>query len=438
MDATAWVRAHARPLSTLEPGGTDDDDLRPLLDAVGDARVVIIGESMHRLHELYAFRHRLFRFLAREAGFTALVMESGFVEARGVDRWIARGEGSLRELLRHGLTYHMGKCQEMLDQVVWMREEALAGRRARLHGMDLPDSASSARPAVQASVAALDVVDPAYAAVVRERLLPRFEYLPEDRSGLAWAAANLHAALVLDDADRVAMTAEIDALEARMRAMRPAYVAQGRIDEAELDAAIHAASLARHMNAFLAAMSAGATRTYPGANLRDRAMADTVLHLLESEERMLVVAANGHAQRSPLLAPPILAEPLVTLGQHLTAELGDDLVIIGSTYGGGEAWMHRPEPGAPLGQSRPSIETMPVPFPGTLDALMADAGIGDAFLDLRDVPADGAVAEAFAACAGTMHATETLLAPVLTAFDAVVHVDRISPWHTWIDADGRG
>lgn len=437
-DAAAWVRAQAHPIATLDPDETDDADLRPFLDVIGDARIVVIAESLHRAHEAYALRHRLFRFLAREAGFTALVMESGFVEGRALDGWVATGAGSLRDALKDGVTYHMGKCQEMLDQVLWMRQSVQSGRPVRFYGMDLPDSASSARPSVRATLTMLDVVDPAYAAVVRRDLLPLFDYLPEDRSGLAWAAANLHAYLALDGAHRDAMTVAIDALAERMRAMRPIYLGREGVDEGELDAAIHAAALARQMNAFLVAMAAGATRTYAGANLRDRAMADTVRWIAQREPRMLVVAANGHAQRSPLHAPPIFPEPLASLGQHLSAEFGREVVVIGATHGGGDAWLHRPDPGSPVGQSRPFVDALPPPLPGTLDALMASAEIGDALLDLRAVPSEGPVADAFDACTATMHVTEVLRAPALTAFDAVVHLDRLTPWHTWIDADGHG
>lgn len=94
-------------------------------------RVVALGESMHRRNEFYHLRHRVFRFLQGRAGFTALVLESGFVEELSVDAWLGHGGGSILHVLDEGVTYYFGKCQEMLDQVSWMREHAV-GNSARL------------------------------------------------------------------------------------------------------------------------------------------------------------------------------------------------------------------------------------------------------------------------------------------------------------------
>ncbi|MFL6123562.1 MAG: erythromycin esterase family protein, partial [Actinophytocola sp.] len=97
-----WLHDHAHALRTPDPddAGTDDfGDLAPLRDVVGDARVVAIGESTHRIHEFYQLRHRLTRFLVAELGFTAFVMESGFAEGLRVNDWVLGGPGDPAELL---------------------------------------------------------------------------------------------------------------------------------------------------------------------------------------------------------------------------------------------------------------------------------------------------------------------------------------------------
>src|SRR5215211_4604006 len=83
-----------QPLRTLEP---DDplDDLGWLDRAIGDARVVAIGESAHYNGESYRLRHRLTRHLVERHGFTAYAMETGFVEGGLVDDWV-RGGGDER------------------------------------------------------------------------------------------------------------------------------------------------------------------------------------------------------------------------------------------------------------------------------------------------------------------------------------------------------
>lgn len=436
MDPLAdYLDRHANRLTTLDPDADDDSDLEPLLDIVGDARVVALGESMHRIHEFYLVRHRIFRFLERRAGFTALVLESGFPEGLLLDRWVGEGGArSIRDLLGRGVTYHFGKCQEMLDQAAWMRGRALVGAPVHFYGMDVPDSASSALPGVLAALDVLDEADPNYAAWLRDHVLALFGYLPSDRSGLAQAATAIHAYLGLADATRFELTARIGDLVARMRALRVDYAARLG-DVRRVDAGIRAAESARDVDAFLAAMTAGPTRTWPPANIRDAAIADTVGWILEREQRIVVAAANGHVQKVPYVAPPFVASPMATMGQHLADRFGDDLVVVGSAYGGGEAWLHRPGPDDPPGHSTPFVEDVGSNEPTSLDAALGASAIGgDFYVDLRQ--ADGAAAAALDATAGTHNGPHIQPADARRAFDAVVYIDRISPWQTWID--GRG
>lgn len=432
-----WLRRNAVRLDTLDPDASDDADLEPLRELVGDARVVMIGESMHRIHEFYEFRHRVFRFLARELGFTGFVMESGFAESLRVDDWIATGVGRPREELETGLTYHMGKCQEMLDQLAWMREFRLSsGHPLHFYGMDLSGSAATAKPAVEACLPLLDAVDAPYAEVVRGSLLPLFDHLPADRSGLAWAAAAIRSYLDLPDAERFELTARIGELAERLQAMRIDYLATSGARRA-VDAAVQCGAIARHTDAFLAAMVTGPTRTYRPGNIRDAAMAQTVEWILEREERIVVVAATGHAQRVAFHAPPMVPQGLTTVGQHLADRLGEQMVVIGSGYGGGAAWLHRPEPDGLPGHSVPFVADLGASHPSSLDALLGSAGVGDYVVDLRSaLPGDDAVAAALAAVEGTQNGPHLQLGDPRVAFDAAYFIERISPWHTWIDAEG--
>ena len=372
-DVDAWLWHNAHRLNTLDPDAPDDSDLAPLGELIGDARVVMIGESMHRIHEFYQFRHRVFRYLAREHGFSALVMESGFPEGVAVDQWIRGGSERVRSVLENGLTYHMGKCQEMLDQLGWMREyNSSSARPVRFYGMDLPGSSATALSGVLACLPVLDQADPHYADVVRGALLPLFDYLPEDRRGLAWAAPAIQSYLALPQETRFELTARITELVERMQAMRVHYAESIGAAEA-VETALRCAVTARHADAFLAAMINGPTRRYPPANIRDAAMAENLEWILQREDRIVVVAANGHVQKAPFLAPPFVTEGMSTVGEHLAARFGPQMVVIGCTYGGGEAWLHRPAPDSLPGHSVPFVEDVGASHAGSLDALLGTA-----------------------------------------------------------------
>ncbi|MFC4139008.1 MULTISPECIES: erythromycin esterase family protein [unclassified Microbacterium] len=433
----SWLRTDAHRLRTLDPDEPDDSDLEPLLGIIGDARIVAIGESMHRVHEFLALRHRVFRFLVRRAGFTALVMESGQPEGLGVDRWLRHGGTGLREVLSRGITYRFDACEEMLDQVTWMREQNVRGIPVRFAGMDVPDSSASALPGILAALEVLDEADPAYAAHVRASVVPLFDHLPADRTGLVQAAPAIQAYLALPPERRNEIVAAIGDLTARMRALRPDLVARcggGRSAVRRVDSAIHAAESARAADDFLRAMAVGPVRTWPPANIRDLWMADAVERMLRDEPRILVAAANGHVQHTPFSAPPYVPDPMITLGGHLSDRFGSDYVAIGTSFGGGDAWLHRPDPADAPGHSRPFVQPLEPARPDSADAAFARAGVGDFVVDLRQ--ATPAAAEALDRTAGLQNGDVLQPLPVRAAFDAIAFVETVSPWHTWLDEHG--
>jgi erythromycin esterase len=423
-----WLRANGSLLRTIDPSDDDDfSDLAPLREIVGGARIVGIGESTHRIHEFYQIRHRLTRFLIEELGFTAVVLESGFAEGVLADSWIRTGSGDVEDVLRHGVTYSFGRCEEMRDQFLWLRARNQRGAAVHFYGMDLADSSGSARPAVRAVLSYLDRVDPACAEHTRAGLLPLFDYLPADRTGIAWVAPALHAYIALSPAVRYEMTARIGELTERMQAMRVVYI--GRSDRESYEVAYRCAVTARHTDAFLNGFPDGATRPYEGANIRDAAMAENLEWILRRHDRVVVLAANGHLQLTPWSAPPIAPSPLTMLGQQLAAGHRHEMVMIATAFGGGELLLHRPHPDDPPGHSRLFTEELSLLDPESLDELLASSGMPRYLLDLRKVPADGPVATRFAAVRSMMTGGQATPVDPLAAFDAVVYVGEVSPWH---------
>ena len=80
------LRRNACPL----PGAVNDYD--PLLDLIGDARFVLIGEASHGTHEFYRERAQITKRLIREKGFNTIAVEADWPDAYRVNRYI-RGRG---------------------------------------------------------------------------------------------------------------------------------------------------------------------------------------------------------------------------------------------------------------------------------------------------------------------------------------------------------
>src|SRR5262245_5848460 len=70
----AWIRRHAIPLATVEPGSTFDD-LEPLRAMLAKARVVSLGEATHGTREFFQLKHRLIEYCVSRLGFTIIAFE---------------------------------------------------------------------------------------------------------------------------------------------------------------------------------------------------------------------------------------------------------------------------------------------------------------------------------------------------------------------------
>jgi erythromycin esterase len=87
-----WVRRNAHVVRSIDVGDRDFGDLEPLRRAIGDARVVMLGEQSHGDGATFLAKARLIAFLHREMGFDVLAWESGMYDMDRVWQQILAGE----------------------------------------------------------------------------------------------------------------------------------------------------------------------------------------------------------------------------------------------------------------------------------------------------------------------------------------------------------
>src|SRR5688500_8353447 len=69
-----------------------DIDLDPLLERIGDARCVLLGEASHGTSEYYTWRARITLRLVREKGFSFLGVEGDWPDCYRVNCYVKGGD----------------------------------------------------------------------------------------------------------------------------------------------------------------------------------------------------------------------------------------------------------------------------------------------------------------------------------------------------------
>jgi erythromycin esterase len=238
--------------------------------------------------------------------------------------------------------------------------------------------------------------------------------------------------LALPAADRNELTCLLADLAARFDALRRSYV--GRSGAARYDLVRQHLRVAAQLDLQLravAALMAGDPAACEG-NIRDATMADTLKWVLGRERRVVVLAHNGHIQRTPIATPTGTVAAVDTLGVHLADRLGDRYLTIGTTCGGGEIIAMRASAVEGSYDSELFIRDLPPAgadaIDGVLDALLAGTGL----LNLRTL---GPGSASVIAAARRMRMQDQVVdIDVRRAFDMLVHVPRIGVWTSAVNA----
>ncbi|GLY71739.1 erythromycin esterase family protein [Actinoallomurus iriomotensis] len=368
-----WLRGHAVPLTHLDPEAPLDD-LEPLGDVIGDARVVAIGENSHFINEFALLRRRILRFLVERRGFAVLAFEYGFSEGFPLDAW-ARGEGTDDDLsARTAAAIPVG-----LDEPLrWIRRHnRTASRPVRFAGIDVPAAGGSLLPALAPVADYLREIDPEALPAV-ETAMRIAETFAGDSAAVAapaWAR--------LATADQDALSAVLMRLLIRFRSVEPLYVSRG--DQRSYDIALRRLEGACHGDYTFRAMAElfAGTGLTADTSAREVYMAGSVrwhLERLEPGTRVVLAAHNAHLQTSPISFDGHLTG--LPMGQHLRGMLGDDYFALGLTSTAGHTAEMRRDENARFGFVVDDTPLEP-PEPGSVEAAFADAGLGLAVADLR-------------------------------------------------------
>lgn len=415
--AAIAVRQAAIPLT----GDRSDHDA--LVERIGNADVVLLGEASHGTHEFYAERARITQRLIAEEGFTAVAVEADWPDAYRVNRHVrGRGEDRSAEAALRGFRRFptwMWRNEEVAGFVDWLHthNQETSGSQAGFYGLDL----YSLHGSMEAVVDYLAGVDPEGAERARERYAC-FE--PFANESQAYGRAVVMGASEPCRRDAIAQLVEL-------RRRGGGYLQHdGEVAEEEQFVAEQNARLITNAEEYYRTMFGERAASW---NLRDRHMADTLDELMAflgrtgDRPRVVVWAHNSHvgdARRTQMRERGEL-----NLGQLARERLGTGAVLVGfTTYAGSVTAAHD------WGDA-PRTRRIRDALPESGEAVLHNAGL-EAFCVITD--ADPRVAAALNRprlhrAIGVLYRPRTeleshyLVTQLGKQFDAIIHFDRTGP-----------
>jgi len=150
-----------------------DNDYDSLLNLIGDARFVLLGEASHGTQEFYRERALITQRLIAEKHFTAVAIEGDWPDAYRINRYVRnRSDDDNAEQALAGFKRFptwMWRNAEMLNFLEWLRDFNDTSTRQRpkvgLYGLDLYSLFTS----IDEVLHYLDEVDPLAAGRARQR-----------------------------------------------------------------------------------------------------------------------------------------------------------------------------------------------------------------------------------------------------------------------------
>ncbi|HEY4895964.1 MAG TPA: erythromycin esterase family protein [Solirubrobacteraceae bacterium] len=324
-DVLSTLRREAHPLTG------DAGDYDPLLELIGSARIVLLGEASHGTHEFYLERARITKRLIEEKGFTAVAIEGDWPDTHRVGRYIggvgadADAEEALRGFRR--FPTWMWRNADVLDFVGWLRAHndglAPGAGGVGLFGLDLYSLGAS----MEAVIGYLEQEDPA--AAVRARA--RYECLQPFA-----ASSHEYGHAVLLGVNEPCRRRVIEQLVELRRSAGEYLLRDGSVAEDDYFFAEQNAAVVADAEEYYRAMLGDRAGSW---NLRDRHMADTLDHLSAHLERhgatarIVVWEHNSHV--GDARATEMAQRGEINIGQLMRERHHGEVVNVGfTTYAG--------------------------------------------------------------------------------------------------------
>lgn len=410
------IREFTHPLT----GAASDYD--PLLDMVGDAHIVLIGEASHGTHDFYQQRAEITKRLIQEKGFTIVAVEGDWPDAYRINRYvrglddIASANDALSEFKR--FPSWMWRNTVVRDFVDWLRtyNDALPqdARKTGFYGLDLYSLYAS----IEAVLNYLTKVDPEAAQRARQRYAC-FDHFGEDTQAYGYAAGFGLTPSCEQDVIKELVDMQKHFADYAKR--------DGREAEDEYFFAEQNARVVKNAEEYYRTMFEGRVSSW---NLRDHHMMDTLNALVTyfdqfgSPTKAVVWAHNSHL--GDARATSMGTDGEWNVGQLVRERYGHDSVLVGfTTYTGTVTCASDWDQPTQKKNVRPGMQ-------GSYELLFHETGMPKFLLNLRDndTLSRGLHGPRLERAIGVIYLPQTervshyFYARLPEQFDAIIHLDE--------------
>jgi erythromycin esterase-like protein len=410
------------------------DGLGAVLEQIGDARLVLLGESTHGTEEFYRVRAELTRALITTKGFNIVAVEADWPDADRANRYVRHlsGDETVDEALADFTRFPrwMWRNTEVVRFLGWLRHHN-GGRELQaqtgFYGLDL----YSLHTSMRAVLDYLKKVDPEAALRARDRYRC-FEGFGEDAQSYGYAATLGLTRSCEDEA--VAQLTEL-----RRRAAE--FVARdGRLAADEQFFAEQNARLVQNAEGYYRAMFGARQHSW---NLRDTHMMDTLDALLDhvgqsmGHARAVVWAHNSHL--GDARATEMGQHGELNLGQLARERHGAAARLVGFTT-------HTGSVTAASDWDEPTHRMRVQPsLPASYEALFHSVELDRFLLNFEDQAlCEALTVQRLERAIGVVYRPDTervshyFTAELPRQFDLVLHIDRthaLEPLETWANVE---